>query len=171
MRMVLVTGGARSGKSKWAQERAQALGGDHVTVIAAAEPGDSEMEARIAAHKASRPKAWTTLEAPLGAGSAIATATTDVIVLECLTIVCANALTDGPERAEGELGAILDAASDREGTLIVVTNEVGLGVVPATRSGRAFRDILGTANRRFAARAEEVVLMVAGIPLELKSDR
>lgn len=168
--MVLVTGGVRSGKSNWAQERAQALGGDHVTVVAAAEPGDVEMEARIAAHKALRPKAWTTIEAPFGAGSAIAMARTDVIVLECLTIVCANALTNGLERAETELGAILDVADNRDGILIVVTNEVGLGVVPVTPSGRAFRDVLGTANRRFAARAEAVVMMVAGIPVQLKSD-
>ena len=171
MKVVLVTGGVRSGKSHWAQERARELGGDDVTVVATAESGDAEMEARIAAHRASRPGRWTTVEAPVGAGSAIAAASTRVIVLECLTIVCANALAIGTERAEAELGAILDAAEDRDGSLIVVTNEVGLGVVPATPSGRAFRDVLGAANRRFAARAEEVVLMVAGIALQLKPDR
>ena len=168
MRIALVTGGVRSGKSAWAQARARALGGDRVTVVATAEAGDPEMEARIAAHRASRPAGWTTVEAPFGAGSAIAAATTDVIVLECLTMACANALADGPERMDAELGAILSAAAGREGSLVVVTNEVGLGVVPATPSGRAFRDALGAANRRVAERAEEVVMMVAGIPLQLK---
>lgn len=169
MRIALVTGGVRSGKSAWAQARARALGADQVTVVATAEPGDPEMEARIAAHRASRPVGWTTVEAPSGAGRAIAAATTDVIVLECLTMACANALADGgPERMDAELGAILSAADRREGDLVVVTNEVGLGVVPATPSGRAFRDALGAANRRVAEQAEEVVMMVAGIPLQLK---
>ncbi|HJR53770.1 MAG TPA: bifunctional adenosylcobinamide kinase/adenosylcobinamide-phosphate guanylyltransferase [Gemmatimonadota bacterium] len=168
MRIALVTGGVRSGKSAWAQERARSLGGERVTVVATAEPGDPEMEARIAAHRESRPARWTTVEAPFGAGPAITAATTDVIVLECLTMACANALADGPERMEAELGAILSAADGREGDLVVVTNEVGLGLVPATPSGRAFRDALGAANRRVAERAEEVVMMVAGIPLQLK---
>ncbi len=169
MRVVLVTGGARSGKSRWAQERARELGGDRVTVIATAEAGDPEMAARIAAHRAARPARWRTIEAPCSTASALVEAPTEVVVLECLTMLCANELLAGGVAAvEREVIALLEAMASREGTAVVVTNEVGLGVVPADPDGRAFRDALGMANRQLAERAEEVVMVVSGVALRLK---
>lgn len=169
MRIHLVTGGVRSGKSRFAQEQARQLGGDEVTVIATAEPGDEEMAARIAAHRAARPSEWETIETTGGVGQEIAAAGTDVVLLECVTMLCANALhAGGEDRIAREVDAVLGAAAERDGDLVVVTNEVGLGVVPPTRAGRAFRDALGAANRRIAERAEDVVLMVSGLPLWLK---
>jgi adenosylcobinamide kinase/adenosylcobinamide-phosphate guanylyltransferase len=177
MRLAVVTGGARSGKSRWAQDRALALGGDHVTVVATASAGDEEMARRIARHRAERRPTWTTIEAPREAGRAVGRATTDVVVLDCLTVLLGNTI-DVATAARGEDAALaamttevdglLAAARTRTGTLIVVTNEAGLGVHPPTEIGRWFRDGLGTANQRLVAAADEVVLMVAGLELRLK---
>jgi adenosylcobinamide kinase/adenosylcobinamide-phosphate guanylyltransferase len=176
MRLILVTGGARSGKSAYAQRRSLELGGDAVTVIVTARPGDEEMARRIARHRAARPECWQTVEAPTNAGAALRAALTDVILLDCLTVLLSNALLEreagGQEAALAamatETGALLEAAAAREGTLIAVTNEVGLGIVPDERLGRWFRDGLGMANQQLASAADEVVLLVCGVPLALK---
>ncbi len=176
MRLILVTGGARSGKSGYAQRRSLELGGDDVRVIVTARPCDEEMARRIARHRAARPACWRTVEAPTNAGAALRAASTDVILLDCLTVLLSNVLLErgaGNEEAglvamTAETRALLEAAAAREGTLIVVTNEVGFGIVPGERLGRWFRDGLGMANQQLASAADEVVLLVCGVPLALR---
>ena len=173
MRVILITGGARSGKSRHAQRRAAGLGGGAVTFVATARPSDDEMAARIERHREERPAAWTTVEAPLDAGAAVRAADTDVVLLDCLTLLASNAFVpaaqeEGAIALRARMDALLAAADARAGTLIVVTNEIGLGIVPSTPLGRWFRDALGRANQRLAERADEVVLMVSGIPVRIR---
>lgn len=176
MRIVLVTGGARSGKSRFARETARREGGDEVTVIATARRSDPEMERRVEVHRRQRPSAWTTAEAALGADAALRSADTDVVLLDCLTLLVSNAIREAGSSGEEEALAaggkavrrLLDAAASRPGTLVVVTNEVGSGVVPATPLGRWFRDVQGRANQAVARQAEKVVLVVSGQPLVVK---
>ena len=176
MELILVTGGVRAGKSRWAQATAARLGGTDVTVVATAEPVDDEMRARIDAHRRDRPEGWETLEAPAGAGRAILAARNDTVVLDCLTVLAGGALgrtrpktvTDAVGAIAAEVDAILEARDARHGTLIVVTNEVGLSVHPATELGRWFQDGLGAANQRLAREADRVVLVVSGLEMRLK---
>ena len=176
MRVLLITGGARSGKSEYARRRAHELGGDDVTVVATARAVDEEMKARIERHRAERPEGWETLEAPTAAGAAIRDATGGIVLLDCLTLSISNALLDAEPKSEREamsamsehVDDLLRAIVNRDGTLVAVTNEVGLGVVPGSALGRWFRDGLGTANRRVAEIADTVVLMVSGIPTVIK---
>jgi adenosylcobinamide kinase/adenosylcobinamide-phosphate guanylyltransferase len=176
MRIHLITGGVRCGKSRRAEDLARAAGGDAVTYVATARMTDEEMCRRIDHHRTRRPGAWVTREAPDDAGAAIREAATDVVLLDCLTVFLANALDARVPRQEvatlkameDRAAALLSAAAGRSGHLFVVTNEVGWGVHPETDIGRWFRDGLGSANQRFALAAEDVVLMVAGIPLTIK---
>ena len=175
-RIILVTGGARSGKSSWAERRAREIGGDAVTYVATAQAFDDEMARRIARHRAERPAAWPTVECPRDAAAAVRGATTPTVLLDCLTVLASNALlaaeSGGEEAAlaavTAEATALRDAALAREGTTVIVTNEVGMGVHPPTTLGRWYRDALGRANALAAAAAEEVVLMVSGIPVRIK---
>lgn len=174
--IVLVTGGARSGKSSYAELRAFQAVGDRVTYVATAEPLDEEMRRRIAAHREQRPSAWVTVDAPLGAGAAVERCATPVVLVECMALLASNALlraeAGGEEAAlaavAAEAVALRDAALRYAGTVFVVTNEVGMGVHPPTAVGRWYRDALGRANQTLAARASEVVLLVSGIPLRLR---
>jgi adenosyl cobinamide kinase/adenosyl cobinamide phosphate guanylyltransferase len=175
MHLILVTGGARSGKSDYAERRAREIGGDDVTFIATAAAGDDEMAARIARHRQARPPAWRTVETQLCAADAVRAAATHVVLLDCLTLLASNVLLHAEERGDdpcaavrAEAAALARVREERVGTLIVVTNEVGLGIVPGTRLGRVFRDALGEANRIVAGAADRVVMMVSGIPLELR---
>jgi len=183
--MTLILGGARSGKSALAHKMA-AEGGRTVLYVATATAGDEEMAARIAAHRAERPEHWRTLEAPLQVGAAIAAALAsahvaaapEVVVVDCLTLLANNVLGRLPENvsaseAETALAAEVEGllAAYRTGSAdwIIVSNEVGLGLVPPYPLGRLYRDALGRANQRLAAVADEVLFMVAGLPLALKS--
>src|SRR5690606_5786216 len=169
MQLMLVTGGARSGKSDHAERLALSAGGGDVTSIATAEARDAGMSARIARHRAQRHDAWHTVEAPLDPAAAIAGAETNVVLLDCLTLLVSNLLHAGDESAVfAQVDAILHARCARAGTLIVVTNEVGLGIVPANGLARTYRDALGLANRKVAEAADAVVLMVSGIPVVVK---
>ena len=176
MELILVTGGVRSGKSRWAQNEALARGGDQVTVIATAEPVDDEMRDRIDAHRRNRPAAWRTIEAPERAGAAILAAETDTVLLDCVTVLAGMAIgraaADSEEAAlramAAEVDGILQARDTRPGLLIVVTNEVGWGVHPPTALGRWFQDGLGAANQQMGAAADQVMLMVSGFPMLLK---
>ncbi|MBA4158132.1 MAG: bifunctional adenosylcobinamide kinase/adenosylcobinamide-phosphate guanylyltransferase [Gemmatimonadetes bacterium] len=176
-RIVLVTGGARSGKSAYAEARAAEIGGTRVTYIATAEALDEEMQIRIARHRMDRPVEWITEEAPRGVGNAVRRAITPVVLVDCLTVLASNALLavegEGEEAAMAavlaEADALREAALAHHGTTLIVTNEVGMGVHPPTALGRWYRDGLGRANARIAAAAGEVVLLVSGIPLKIKS--
>ncbi len=176
MRIHLITGGVRSGKSRHAEVVARSLGGELVTYVATAQVNDEEMRRRVQRHRAERPPTWITHEAPDDADEAVRESGTQVVLLDCLTVFLANALgrahpVDEPTALGAmELAAsqLLAAAAGRDGDLIVVSNEVGSGVHPETAVGRWFRDGLGMANQRFAAVAQEVILCVAGVPLPLK---
>ncbi len=176
MELVLITGGVRSGKSRWAQETALARGGGDVTVIATAQPVDDEMRDRIEAHRRSRPEGWRTIEAPERAGSAILEAATETVLLDCVTVLTGMAIGRAGAKNESaalaamsaEVDGILEARAGREGLLIVVTNEVGWSVHPPTALGRWYQDGLGIANQRLAAAADSVVLMVAGLEMRFR---
>ncbi len=179
--VILILGGARSGKSEYAQRLAEETGRS-VLYVATATVGDEEMAERIARHRAARPAHWRTLEAPTGVGDALEAAIADagVVLMDCLTLLVSNLLMELGEtaseealanRAVGELEEVLRVCKAHGATLIMVSNEVGMGLVPPYPMGRVYRDALGRVNQWLAARADRVVLMVAGIPLELKNNR
>lgn len=166
MSLVLLLGGARSGKSALAVE----LGGEAATLIATATAGDPDMAERIRRHRAERPAAWTTIEEPLQLGSALASAGQDgVVVVDCLTLWVSNLIEAGPsdEAIEQEARTVAAAAAARDGLTVAVSNEVGLGIVPASPLGRRFRDVLGRVNTDWALAADRAVLVVAGRTVEL----
>jgi adenosylcobinamide kinase/adenosylcobinamide-phosphate guanylyltransferase len=177
--LIFILGGARSGKSSYAQRLAGELGGGSVTYIATAEAGDDEMRVRIATHRSERPAEWRTVEAPRLAGLGLAAVLGDVqvVVLDCLTLLVSNAViaaggdVDGStaEAAAGlEVDALLAAYHQGNATWIVISNEVGMGLVPPYPLGRLYRDALGRANQQLAAAADRVLFLVAGLPWELK---
>jgi adenosyl cobinamide kinase/adenosyl cobinamide phosphate guanylyltransferase len=169
MGITLLVGGARSGKSARALRLASDWDGQ-VVFVATAEDRDSEMAARIARHRLERPASWRTIEAPLELVRAFDSIPAGAfVILDCLTLWVANALEAGwtDEDVERAAAAVATIAAGRERPTVVVTNEVGLGVVPQTALGRAYRDLLGRVNAVFAAEAEHAYLMVAGRTLEL----
>lgn len=177
-KMVLILGGARSGKSSFAQDLAGQHGGQ-VIYVATAEAGDEEMQERIAAHRADRPASWRTIEAPRHTGTALLSelADADVILVDCITLLTSNVLLSLPESAtlaevqremDGEIEGLLVAFEQGRADWIIVSNEVGLGLVPAYPLGRTYRDVLGRVNQRLAQGADEVLFMVAGLPMKLK---
>ena len=173
-RTVLVLGGVRAGKSAFAVARGRSVGG-RVVFVATAEAGDDEMTARIARHRAERPLAWRTVEVPLALSSALIglEGEADVVIVDCLNLWVSNMLQKRPELSDGDLqaeAAALESVATRPRfSLILVSNEVGWGVHPETELGRRFRDALGLVNQAAARAADEVVLMVAGCPLTVKS--
>ncbi len=182
--LTLILGGARSGKSTYGQKLAIAHGGQ-VLYIATARALDGEMQARIAVHQQERPSTWLSLEAPLDvAGRAQALLPqVDVVILDCLTMLVTNLLLQAApdenqpdERAAAtavrtELDALLNLIHQQSADWILVSNEVGLGLVPPYPLGRVYRDLLGWANQRLAAQADQVFWMVAGIPVPIHSYR
>jgi adenosylcobinamide kinase/adenosylcobinamide-phosphate guanylyltransferase len=178
-KLILILGGVRSGKSRFAQELAGRLGDRDVLFIATAEAGDAEMQERIAIHRQSRPADWTTLECPLAVGAALAESAErrSVVIIDCLTLLVSNVLLTvadaKPDQAqrlvEAETQSLLAACRSRTGTVIIVSGEVGLGVVPDNPLGRAFRDLLGWMNQALAAESAATYLMVAGCPVEIRS--
>jgi adenosylcobinamide kinase / adenosylcobinamide-phosphate guanylyltransferase len=167
--VILLLGGARSGKSDTAV-RLAADAGAPVTFIATAEAGDAEMAERIERHRAQRPTAWTTVEAPLDLHSAVGSAPpANYIVIDCLTLWVSNLLGHGRTGHDvlAEARRVVDLL--RERPAVVVSNEVGLGIVPANELARLFGDTLGSANAIFASAASRTLLMVAGRALALPS--
>lgn len=166
--ITLVTGGARSGKSRFAQRLAEAKEGT-LLYIATAAAFDDEMQARIARHQADRGARWETHEVEVDLPTAIAQAASDTILVDCLTIWLSNLMLAG-EDIDAWVAA-LESSLERCGhTVILVTNEVGSGIVPETPLGRAFRDEAGRLNQRIATLADNVSLVVAGLPLWLKQE-
>ena len=170
MSLVVLLGGARSGKSRLALDLAAGAGGD-VVFLATAEALDDEMAERIDAHRAERPSAWATVEEPVELRRALTSLEAGATcVVDCLSLWVSNLLLRGDEAklVQEAAGACAKLAASREGRTIVVTNEVGLGVVPATPLGRAYRDLLGTVNRIWVEAADRAAFVVAGRPLPLE---
>jgi adenosylcobinamide kinase / adenosylcobinamide-phosphate guanylyltransferase len=169
MAMTLLLGGARSGKSARALRLAHDWDGQ-VVFVATGEGRDPEMAARIARHRLERPASWRTVEAPLELVRAFDSIPAHAfVILDCLTLWVANALEAGwsDEDVERAGAAVATIASAREQPTVVVSNEVGLGLVPQTPLGRSYRDLLGRVNALFAAEADQAYLMVAGRLLQL----
>jgi adenosylcobinamide kinase/adenosylcobinamide-phosphate guanylyltransferase len=167
-RSVLVLGGARSGKSVYAQDLAEAAAPERL-YLATAEAGDAEMAARIAHHKAGRGSAWSTREEPLAlAGTLAAEARPGrAVLVDCLTLWISNLMLAGRD-VEAEIGRLEQAIGALAGPVVFVSNEVGLSLVPETRLGRDFRDAQGRANAAVARAADAVVFLAAGLPMLLK---
>ena len=163
----LVLGGARSGKSRHAQALAEATGPQR-TYLATAEARDEEMAARIAQHQAERSEGWQTLEAPFDMPEALGTvAESDVVLVDCLTLWLTNVML-GDRDVDTETEALVVTLVAARQPVILVSNEVGLGLVPETPLGRAFRDAQGRLNQRMAEVVAEVRFVAAGLPLVLK---
>jgi adenosylcobinamide kinase / adenosylcobinamide-phosphate guanylyltransferase len=177
--LTLVLGGARSGKSDYAQSIVD-HGEGKVLYVATATASDEEMRARIDSHRARRPGHWDTLEAPIRVGEALLEASSaEWILLDCMTLLVNNILVGFPEpineseyysAVDEELDGLLNAISKSQAKWVIVSNEVGLGLVPAYPMGRFFRDALGRVNQSLAQAADTVVLMVAGIPMLVKGE-
>lgn len=174
---IFILGGARSGKSDFAQELAKKLSGN-VLFVATAEPLDEEMQARIEKHRKARPRSWRTLELTANIGRQLETEIGDaeVVVIDCLTLLICNRLGDQPdypqaeEQATAEIEELIACMNKSDAVFVIISNEVGLGLVPETKLGRIYRDTLGKANQLIAAGADEVYLLVAGIPTKIKGD-
>jgi adenosylcobinamide kinase / adenosylcobinamide-phosphate guanylyltransferase len=175
--MTLILGGARSGKSGYAQSLLMAAR-QPVLLVATAEAGDAEMAERIAAHRLGRPADWITLEAPSRVGPAIRTApVTPYVLLDCMTLLASNVLMACPEpvdeklymqKMEQELDELMAAYQSHAGEWLIVSNEVGLGLVPPYPLGRIYRDGLGKVNQKLARLADQVIFMVSGLPMTVK---
>ena len=179
-KLTLLLGGARSGKSTLAEKLA-AQRGKNVLYVATAIPFDDEMKLRIQNHQKQRPDTWKTIESPTQIADAIQgeIQTVDIVLLDCMTLLANNlfmAFSDDPDHPDEsqytqalhhEIGGILDAIAAFSAEWIIVSNEVGLGLVPSYPLGRVYRDLLGWANQRLAAQADEIYLMVAGMAVPL----
>ncbi|MCI3919588.1 bifunctional adenosylcobinamide kinase/adenosylcobinamide-phosphate guanylyltransferase [Paenibacillus sp. TRM 82003] len=186
MVVIMVTGGARSGKSAFAERSAERLGEEGV-YVATAQPFDGEMEERIALHRSRREETgfvWKTIEEPLRLPERLEALDFDynvyrgghaVVLVDCLTVWLSNVLlereheNDAEARCAERVDDLIRVLQRFQGTILLVTNEVGLGVVPPSRLGRLFRDVAGRMNQRVAAVSKQVFLVTAGIPIELKS--
>ena len=164
--LTLVLGGARSGKSSHAEELVRRAPPPW-TYIATAEALDDEMRRRIAMHRSGRGGDWHTLEAPLALTETLASLDSGAVLVDCLTLWLSNVLL-AEHDIEAECERLLVALAAAPGPLVVVSNEVGLGIVPDTPLGRTFRDAQGRLNQQVAQLADRVVLLTAGIPLKLK---
>lgn len=182
-RIFFVTGGARSGKSAHAEKLAASIGAP-VIYVATMQPTDEELHARITRHRERRPAAWTTIEEPIDLERRLASCDGEAtLLLDCLSLWVSNLLWRSVPDAEAATtsdweaalqycltaaAGLLSAAITRTGALVVVTNEVGLGVVPDNPLSRYYRDALGKTNQVFAGSAEEAFLLVSGIPVRLR---
>jgi adenosylcobinamide kinase/adenosylcobinamide-phosphate guanylyltransferase len=172
---ILITGGARAGKSSYAQKLAGDIGGK-VLFVATAEAKDEDMRLRIEKHKKSRPSGWETLEAPSGVGKAIGEkdGKYQVVIIDCITMLVSNVMLGAEDETSGEsemlkeIDTLIKVMHSKPATYILVSNEVGLGIVPDNELSRNYRDLLGKANQMLAQYADEVYLMVAGIPVKIK---
>jgi adenosylcobinamide kinase/adenosylcobinamide-phosphate guanylyltransferase len=182
LKKILLIGGARSGKSHFAQELAL-KSGEPVLFVATAEAGDEEMQRRISAHQRSRPAGWSTLEVTTHIGSQIVQniGGARVVIVDCITLLVSNFMgqhgnqTDEQTIAShiesgvaGEINELIECINRVDASFIMVTNEVGTGLVPVSSTGRLYRDELGKANQILAEHADEVYMMVAGLPVPIK---
>jgi len=169
MSLTFVLGGARSGKSSYALAQARRLSSGPLTMIATAQALDAEMAARIARHQAERDDDWTTVEAPLDlAGAVRRLGPGEVAVIDCLTLWLTNQMLAEAEIAPA-VAALIEAFAQSPARLIVISNEVGQGIVPDNPLARRFRDEAGWMHQQVAAAADRVVMVVAGLPVVLKA--
>lgn len=169
MSLVVLLGGARAGKSALAIGLAGRWDGP-VAYVATAEPGDDEMVRRIERHRAERSTEWTTIEEPHALRAALdGLDASTLAIVDCLTLWVANLLARGDPVLD-DARAVAELAAERRAPVIAVTNEVGLGVVPATPAGREYRDVLGAVNAIFVRRARDAAFVVAGRPFPLRED-
>jgi adenosylcobinamide kinase/adenosylcobinamide-phosphate guanylyltransferase len=190
-KFILILGGARSGKSTFAQSMSAELG-KKVLFVATAEPLDEEMASRVAEHKRRRPESWRTLEIDIKVGQKLQghIEDADVVLLDCITLLVSNIIlnpapchSEGAQRSKNleaidfaeaekqvtaEIEDLIDCINKHAGDFIVVSNEVGLGLVPDNKLGRIYRDLLGKANQLLAKHASEVYFMVSGIPVKIR---
>jgi adenosylcobinamide kinase/adenosylcobinamide-phosphate guanylyltransferase len=177
-RLTLILGGARSGKSSYAQRLAEETG-KSVTFLATAQALDEEMAARIQKHRAERPVHWETLEAPLEITSHAWQIKSDIVILDCITLLVNNLMmqfvkddlvdeTPFTQAVQKEVNELIGNIRKQNQDWMLISNEVGLGLVPPYQMGRVYRDVLGWANQRLAREAEKVIFMVAGIPTVIK---
>lgn len=177
-KITLILGGARSGKSSHAQHLAE-MTAKPVTFIATAQALDEEMTARIQKHRLERPTSWETLEVPYELAVYVPQIQSDVIILDCITLLVSNLLMQFVkddlvdeelfmEAVRKELEALIAAIHVQDQDWFIISNEVGLGLVPPYQMGRVYRDALGWANQRLAREADKVIFMVAGIPTTIK---
>jgi adenosylcobinamide kinase/adenosylcobinamide-phosphate guanylyltransferase len=165
--IVLVGGGVRSGKSRFALARAEALGARRV-FVATAEAGDGEMSDRITRHQAERGDRFRTVEAPVDLAGILPTLDADVVLIDCITLWLSNLLVRDVPRIVERIDELTETLTRLPMHAVVVTNEVGMGVVPPSPLGRAFRDLAGTAHQRLAAIADEIHLAALGVVLRLR---
>ncbi len=170
--IILVIGGCRSGKSSHALQLAEGMTDRGKVFIATCVPRDDEMKDRVARHQRDRENSWKTVETPVDLPGAIAAhhREAEVILVDCLTLWTSNILmeTENPDKIEERIHALTHTLGEAECPVILVSNEVGTGIVPANRLARLFRDTAGMVNQRVASAADRVVLMTAGLPLALK---
>ena len=177
-KIILVTGGARSGKSSFAEKLALKIGNGRAAYIATAQIFDDEMSYRVKLHKERRGTNWQTFEAPFNADEKIPEAAKifDAILFDCVTLYVSNFLCAADvddekflyDNPRGLIQKLIDAAKNSDATTIFVTNEVGSGIVPENKLARRFRDLAGLANQMLASEAEKVFLTVAGLAVDVK---
>ncbi len=185
MKSILIIGGARSGKSRFAQ-RLALESGEAVLFVATATAGDEEMRQRIEQHRQTRPASWPTLEVTTHIARRIRQkiGKAQTVIIDCIPLLVSNIFSqyidqdseqiDAPlieQKVTGEIGELVDGISQIDASFIIVTNQVGAGLVPANKMGRLYRDLLGKANQLLAEEADEVYLMVAGLAVPVKPPR
>ena len=177
-KITLILGGARSGKSSHAQQLAEETG-KSVTFLATAQALDGEMSSRIQKHRTERPAGWETLEIPCDIASQVSQIKSEVVILDCITLLVSNLLMQFVKddlvdevpfvsAVQKEIDELIVKMRGQSQGWIIVSNEVGLGLVPAYQMGRVYRDAIGSANQRLAREADTVIFMVAGIPMVVK---
>ncbi|MFW6279093.1 MAG: bifunctional adenosylcobinamide kinase/adenosylcobinamide-phosphate guanylyltransferase [Bacillota bacterium] len=176
--ITLVLGGTRSGKSSFAEQIAWHRGQNEVVYVATAEVKDEEMTRRVKAHKEQRPDKWTTIEEPLVVAEALKTQKKkQVVLLDCVTVLMSNLyynqkdepVEEKEKRVLARMKDMIQVAQKKELDLILVSSEVGLGIVPAYEAGREYRDLAGRVNQYLARQAKEVYFVCAGLPVEIKA--
>lgn len=181
-KIILLLGGARSGKSFYAQELAKKMA-KKVLFVATAEAGDEDMRRRIQSHQRSRPATWRTLELTQNIGKEIEAEIEDepLVLIDCVTLLIGNLFGRHDEKefdsiedsvlekeVSAEIDSLLNCLKVTPASFIIISNEVGLGIVPENRMARLYRDLLGRANQKLARNSDEVYFMIAGIPLRVK---
>jgi len=170
----LILGGVRSGKSRHAEELAVKAGGPVAVIVTATATGDEEMAARIAVHRARRPGHWRVIEEPIALGRALLEVSRpdSVVIIDCLTLWLTNLLLQADSGLlQQESDSLLASVRSASGSLVLVSNEVGSGIVPVNALARRFTDVSGSLHQRLAAACDQVLFMVAGVPLTVKGSR